>query len=149
MIELTDLTSSTRFEQLTDFLKNYMPDIRMKERHGDQITYVILDDAEHTRTFPKMLADLDENLARYHIKSYGLSNSSLEQVFLRVADEVKRIEDYERLSRWRRLVRWVRGRCRKTELHVEETQMENNAMEATDEQETFNSCLSGTYQSYV
>ncbi|CAF4064551.1 unnamed protein product [Rotaria sp. Silwood1] len=66
-----------------------MSDIRIKEEHDDQITYVTIDDVEHTKIVPKMLADLDENRNRYPIKSYGLSNSSLEQVFLRVADEKK------------------------------------------------------------
>jgi hypothetical protein len=80
-IELTTTDSSTNssihFDQLTDFLKTHMSDIRVKEQHGEQITYVVLDDIEHTKVFPRMLADLDENKAKFHIKSYGLSNSSL------------------------------------------------------------------------
>ncbi|CAF4771334.1 unnamed protein product, partial [Rotaria magnacalcarata] len=67
-----------------------MFDLNIKEEHGDQITYVIKDDVEHTKVFSVMLAELDENKTKYHIKSYGLSNSGLEQVFLRVADEITR-----------------------------------------------------------
>ncbi|CAF3567414.1 unnamed protein product [Rotaria sp. Silwood1] len=78
-----------QIECLTEFLESYMSDIRIKEEHGDQITYVTIDDVEHTKLFSKMLADLDENRNRYPIKSYSLSNSSLEQTFLRVADEKK------------------------------------------------------------
>ena len=92
-----------RFGKITEFLRKYMFDICIKEQHGNQITYVILDDAEHTKIFPIMLAELDENKKKYNIKSYGLSNSSLEQVFLRVADEIKRPEDYERLSFWKNI----------------------------------------------
>ncbi|CAF3663776.1 unnamed protein product [Rotaria sp. Silwood1] len=55
--------------------------LRFRQEHGDQITYVIIDDVEHTKIFSKMLADLDENRNRYPIKSYSLSNSSLEQAF--------------------------------------------------------------------
>lgn len=104
-IQLKTLSSKSddRFQDLTDFLKGYMSDIKVKEVHGDQVTYIILDDAEHTKVFPKMLQELDQNLQRFAIKTYGLSNSSLEQVFLRVADEVKRPEDYQRLSRWKQL----------------------------------------------
>ncbi|CAF4614838.1 unnamed protein product, partial [Rotaria magnacalcarata] len=76
--------------------------LNIKEEHGDQITYVIKDDVEHTKVFPVMLAELDENKTKYQIKSYGLSNSGLEQVFLRVADEITRPEDYERLSQWKK-----------------------------------------------
>ena len=105
--------SPGHFEQLTEFLQEYMPDIRVKEQHGDQITYVILDDAEHTRIFPDMLMDLDANKENFRIKSYGLSNSSLEQVFLRVAKETKRVEDYERLSRCRRFRNYLKQCCGK------------------------------------
>ena len=131
------------FERLTEFLKKYMPDIRVKEQHGDQITYVILDDVEHTRVFPKMLADLDENQAQYHIKSYGLSNSSLEQVFLRVADEIKRREDYERASCWKRMKTRIKGWFQKHQ-PKEEVQPEVKEEDEKDDQELFNTCLSGT-----
>jgi len=120
-----------------------MPDMRIKEQHGDQITYVILDDAEHTKIFPKMLADIDENKTKYHIKSYGLSNSSLEQVFLRVADEIKRPEDYERLSYWKRLINYIKGCFRKNQPIVEEIKEETNEEEINDNQEEFETGLSG------
>jgi len=128
-----------------------MSDIRVKEQHGDQITYIIIDDAEHTKIFPKMLMDLDRNKSKYHIKSYGLSNSSLEQVFLRVADEVKRLEDYERLSCWKKF----RNRIKKCfgkkdkEVEVEEENITNEEEEEStnsNDQEQFNSCLSGKIQ---
>jgi hypothetical protein len=80
-----------------------MFDISIKEQHGDQITYMIIDDVEHTKIFPIMLCELDGNKTKYCIKNYGLSNSSLEQVFLRVADEIKRPEDYECLSFWKKI----------------------------------------------
>lgn len=99
--------NSMRFIKLTEFLRQHVPDLAIKEQHGDQITYVLLDDAEHTREFPTMLAELEAHRKKYNIKSYGLSNSSLEQVFLRVADEIKRPEDYERESWWTRFrQRW-------------------------------------------
>ncbi|UJR30912.1 hypothetical protein I4U23_018422 [Adineta vaga] len=150
-IELNDMSSSVHLEQLTTRLKTHMPDIRVKEQHGEQITYVILDDAEHTKIFPKMLADLDENQALYHIKSYGLSNSSLEQVFLRVADEVKRPEDYERASCWKRMRTTIRGWCRKNP-PVQETPTEpkeEEEEETTDNQEQFDGCLSDEWSSYT
>ena len=95
--------NSLRFVKLTEFLRKYIFDIRIKEEYGDQITYIIIDDAEHTKVFPTMFADLNENKTKYDIKSYSLSNSSLEQVFLRVADEIKRPENYERLSHWKKV----------------------------------------------
>ncbi|CAF1375260.1 unnamed protein product [Rotaria sordida] len=95
--------NSIHFVKLTEFFRKFMFDIRVKEQHGDQIIYVLLDDAEHTKIFPTMLAEFDQNKTKYHIKTYGLSNCSLEQVFLRVADEIKRSEDYERLSCWKKI----------------------------------------------
>ena len=145
-----ETTNSDRFEQLTNFLKSYAADIRVKEYHGDQITYVILDDAEHTRMFPRMLADLDANKNQYRIKSYGLSNSSLEQVFLRVADEIKRPEDYERLSCWKRFVHRLRRCCcsccrRDKKQTVDEEQSAKT--EETNEEEPFQTPLNGRSRS--
>jgi len=150
-IELTTTDSNqnslNHFEQLTEYLKTHMHDIRVKEQHGDQITYVILDDAEHTKLFPRMLMGLDENKSKYHIKSYGLSNSSLEQVFLRVADEVKRPEDYERLSCWKKFTQRIK-RCfgrkiEENEVETNEKVEEEEEEEGNNDQEQFNSCLSG------
>jgi len=144
--------SSRHFDKLTEFLKTYISDIRIKEQHGDQITYIILDDAEHTKLFPKMLHDLDENKMKYHIQSYGLSNSSLEQVFLRVADEIKRPEDYERLSRWKKLKNRIKQCFRRKEEGTEQEQTEeeeenkdetNTEGNNSNDSELFNTGLSG------
>jgi hypothetical protein len=52
-IELNMIDSNAsppeHFQQLTEFLKTHMPDIRVKEQHGDQITYIIVDDIAHTK----------------------------------------------------------------------------------------------------
>ncbi|CAF3930645.1 unnamed protein product, partial [Didymodactylos carnosus] len=95
--------NSIRFSKLTDFLKSFISDIRVKEEHSDQITYVILDDNEHTKLFPDMLEQLEHKKELLKIKNFGLTNSSLEQVFLNVADEVKRLEDNKRPSVWKKL----------------------------------------------
>ncbi|CAF0889943.1 unnamed protein product [Didymodactylos carnosus] len=99
---------SGQFEKLTDFLKSFISDISVKEEHGDQITYVILDDEAHTRFFPEMLKQLDKRKELFRIKNYGLSNSNLEQVFLNVADEAKCVEDYERSSVWKKLALYIK-----------------------------------------
>ena len=138
-----DRSSPEHFEQLTEFLKGYMPDIRVKEKHGDQITYVILDDAEHTRIFPEMLMNLYTNKDNFGIKSYGLSNSSLEQVFLRVADETKRVEDYQRLSRWKRFRNYLKGCCGKKVQENETPPVEEDSQQTENEEELFTTALSG------
>jgi hypothetical protein len=132
------LMNSMRFVKVTEFLRTYMLDIGIKEQHGDQITYVLLDDAEHTKIFPTMLAELDATKEKYHIKSYGLSNSSLEQVFLRVADEIKRPEDYQRLSTWKKIQNRIKNLFKKNE--AENTTNENDN---DDDQIQMNSGLSG------
>ena len=128
IIELTsnEKSDETRFLKLTEFLRKFMFDISVKEQHGDQITYIIMDDVEHTKIFPMMLAELDENKSKYGIKNYGLSNSSLEQVFLRVADEIKRPEDYERMSSWKKFQNRMKKLCKKHENNENEIQDEAN-----------------------
>ncbi|CAF4578630.1 unnamed protein product [Rotaria socialis] len=136
---------SMLFQQLTDFLRRYMLDINIKEEHGDQITYVIKDDVEHTKVFPVMLAELDENKTKYHVKSYGLSNSGLEQVFLRVADEIKRPEDYERLSQWKKF----QNRTRKLFKKEDKPKNASLANENNDEQLQTNTGFSDEWGSHT
>ncbi|CAF2158124.1 unnamed protein product [Rotaria magnacalcarata] len=149
----SNTNSSTRFERLTAFLKSSMPDLRIKEQHGDQITYVILDDVEHTKIFPKILSDLDENKTNYHIKSYGLSNSSLEQVFLRVANEKKCTEDYEISSCWKRMAIRIKGWFGKNKLIEPKTNETINGQENNDDddddQALFHTRLSEEWSSYA
>ena len=139
----SDRNSATPFENLTAFLQSFISDIRVKEQHGDQITYLLVDDVKHTKIFPRMLAALDENKGKYHIKSYGLSNSSIEQVFLRVADEAKRLEDYKRISCWKRMKarskRWF-GQDENTD---EQNNNERTEEESVDDQESFDTGFSG------
>ncbi len=119
------------FAKLTEFLRKFMFDISIKEQHGNQITYVIIDDAEHTKIFPSMLAELDEKKTKYGIRNYGLANSSLEQVFLRVADEVKRPEDYERLSSWKKFqnhFKFYFKRLETNENEIQDEQIETNTI---------------------
>jgi energy-coupling factor transporter ATP-binding protein EcfA2 len=131
IIELTsdENKNSTRFAKLTEFLRKFMFDISVKEQHGDQITYVIIDDVEHTKIFPMMLSELDENKSKYYVKNYGLSNSSLEQVFLRVADEIKRPEDYERMSSWKKFQNRLKKVFKKQETNENEIQDETIPMD--------------------
>jgi hypothetical protein len=125
-----------------------MFDIRIKEQHGDQIVYVILDDAEHTKIFPSMLSELDENQNKYHIKSYGLSNSSIEQVFLRVANEIKRPEDYERISRWKKIKSHIKQLLGQNG-NNEEKKKEIDENENNDDQTQLNTGLSGKMKSQI
>ncbi|CAF3409538.1 unnamed protein product, partial [Rotaria sp. Silwood2] len=145
----SNTNSTTRFGYLTEFLKSYMSDIRIKEEHGDQITYIIIDDAEHTKIFPKMFADLDENRNQYHVKSYGLSNSSLEQVFLRVADEKKRPKDYKRLSRSKKMKILVKKCFGKNETKEEQNEDTTNEAENNNDQEQFNEYSTDEWSSYA
>ncbi|CAF4190784.1 unnamed protein product, partial [Rotaria magnacalcarata] len=73
------------------------------------------------------------------IKSYGLSNSGLEQVFLRVADEITRPEDYERLSQWKKFQNRLR-KLFQTEDAPKNASVEN---ENNDEHLQTNTGLSG------
>ncbi|CAF4573561.1 unnamed protein product, partial [Rotaria sp. Silwood2] len=145
----SNTNSTTRFGYLTEFLKSYMSDIHIKEEHGDQITYIIIDDAEHTKIFPKMFADLDENRNQYHVKSYGLSNSSLEQVFLRVADEKKRPKDYKRLSRSKKMKILVKKCFGKNETKEEQNEDTTNEAENNNDQEQFNEYSTDEWSSYA
>ncbi|CAF1005228.1 unnamed protein product, partial [Didymodactylos carnosus] len=135
---------SGQFEKLTGFLKSFISDISVKEEHGDQITYVILDDEAHTKFFPEMLKQLDKKKELFRIKNYGLSNSNLEQVFLNVADEAKCIEDYERLSVWKKLALRIK-KC----FGYKYVSSDMLVSEETNDQDISKKCLSDEWGVYA
>lgn len=139
----SDTDSSTSFECLTQFLKSYISDICIKEEFGNQITYTIIDDVEHKKLFPVMFAALDENKDRFQIKSYGLSSSTLDQVFLRVADEKKRKAEYELLTCGKRIKNRIKKCCRKNEMEQVNNDQNTNARETENNQEQVNEHLIG------
>jgi ATP-binding cassette subfamily A (ABC1) protein 1 len=69
------------------FINEWVPEAEMVESIGMEMTYQLPNDKGHTATYEKLFHDLDANLGSLGVLSYGVSDTTLEEVFLKVASE--------------------------------------------------------------
>ncbi|CAK1547173.1 unnamed protein product [Leptosia nina] len=72
-------------QQVTGFLRNYVPDVRENTNIGSELTYILPN--EHVSKFPEMLKKFEEERHNLKVSSYGLSVTSLEEVFMKAGAE--------------------------------------------------------------
>ena len=65
----------------TKFIQKYVPNARLLEQIGSEVIYVLpTDDPAVVKKFEQLFAVLDRYMAKLRIKSYGLSDTTLEEV---------------------------------------------------------------------
>ena len=65
----------------TKFIQKYVPNARLLEQIGSEVIYVLpTDDPAVVKKFEQLFAVLDRYMAKLKIKSYGLSDTTLEEV---------------------------------------------------------------------
>ncbi|KAL7030128.1 hypothetical protein ACKWTF_006533 [Chironomus riparius] len=80
---LTCVKTSTCNPQLvTHFLSKYIPEIEIETNIGTELSYVVSDN--YVSKFKIIFKDLEDNLEKLKIASFGLSLTTLEEVFLKV-----------------------------------------------------------------
>lgn len=70
---------------LTNMLKKYIPSIEVETDIGTELSYVLKQ--EYLHTFQNLLAELEENTHKYGISSYGITLSTLEEVFMSLGSD--------------------------------------------------------------
>lgn len=63
-------------------MQNYIPLIRFRSQIGTEAAFIIPNDWSHA--FPTMLSDLEKSMEELKIAEYGLSISSLDEVYIKV-----------------------------------------------------------------
>ena len=59
----------------------YIPNARLVEQMGLEIVYVLPSDEENSmKQFESLFAELDNNLKKLRISTYGISDTTLEEV---------------------------------------------------------------------
>ena len=66
---------------VTELLRKYIPDIKKESEIGTELSYLL--DDRNVLVFQNMLQDLEENSEQLNIESYGISLTTLEEVFLK------------------------------------------------------------------
>lgn len=67
--------------KVTDLLSQYIPDIEVETNIGFELTYVLKKD--YASRFKTIFADLETKLVELKIDSFGVSLTTLEEVFLK------------------------------------------------------------------
>ncbi|XP_078319655.1 phospholipid-transporting ATPase ABCA1-like isoform X1 [Crassostrea virginica] len=113
--EGADMIPGFSIDRLTAFIKRHIKEARMIEDTSTELVFQLPDDESELRKFENLFSDLERNHRTLGISSFGVSDTSLEEVFLRVAeqntqdelpDEVKRsrLEDLTDSGRFARPV---------------------------------------------
>lgn len=66
---------------VTNLLRTYLPDIKVEFDIGTELSYLL--DESNVSVFQSMLQDLERNSDALDIESYGISLTTLEEVFLK------------------------------------------------------------------
>lgn len=75
---------------LTSLLSKYIPDIQVETDIGSELSYVL--NEQYSSVFRSIFADIENNTEYLRITSYGVSLTTLEEVFLKVGSDSNMIE---------------------------------------------------------
>ncbi|KAJ8033307.1 ATP-binding cassette sub-family A member 1 [Holothuria leucospilota] len=77
-----DLCDSAK---VTQFLTSRVDGITLLKEVGSELVYQLPSTKEEKAKFPQLFRELDEQLTALHIRNYGVSDTNLEEVFLKVS----------------------------------------------------------------
>ena len=78
---IMDITLNCRPDNITQLLRKYIPDVEVFSHVGSELTYQL---SEHeSGKFEEMLHDLENNTTSLGVLSYGVSLTTLEEVFMK------------------------------------------------------------------
>ncbi|XP_071811381.1 phospholipid-transporting ATPase ABCA1-like isoform X2 [Apostichopus japonicus] len=72
---------------ITSFIQRFVPGVQLCENIGQEISYLLPFGAIKAGGFQNLFAQLEKHAKKLHIKNFGISDTSLEEVFLTVAEE--------------------------------------------------------------
>lgn len=72
------------------FLRHYIPDAELTESVGSEMTFILPTDQGQIARFPEMFQELERKLDSLGVSSYGVSDTTLEEVFLKLTTAAER-----------------------------------------------------------
>ncbi|XP_050748329.1 ATP-binding cassette sub-family A member 13 [Gymnogyps californianus] len=76
--------------QVTSLVQTHIPEAFLKENSGTELTYVIPEGADKT-SFKGLFQALDQSLHHLHVTGYGISDTTLEEVFLKLLQDSEKV----------------------------------------------------------
>ncbi|GJQ67966.1 hypothetical protein Trydic_g16721 [Trypoxylus dichotomus] len=83
-------------EKVTNLLKHHIPAIEVENNVGSELTYVLSE--EQSAVFEEMLSDLEDNSFKLGIDSYGISLTTMEEVFMKVGADHGQEEENDHIE---------------------------------------------------
>lgn len=77
-------------EKVTHLLQQYIPDIQADGDVGTELSYQLAE--ENSKRFHAMFTELEDRSVELGVDSYGISLTTLEEVFLKVGSDQSRLE---------------------------------------------------------
>ncbi|XP_035384179.1 retinal-specific phospholipid-transporting ATPase ABCA4 [Electrophorus electricus] len=71
-------------ESITSLVHHHVPEAKLIEMIGQELTYLLPDKGFKHRSYASLFRELEEMLADIGLSSFGISDSSLEEIFLKV-----------------------------------------------------------------
>ncbi|XP_032298475.1 ATP-binding cassette sub-family A member 13 [Coturnix japonica] len=76
--------------QVTSLVQTHIPEAFLKENSGTELTYVVPERADKT-SFKGLFQALDQSLHHLHVAGYGISDTTLEEVFLKLLQDSEKM----------------------------------------------------------
>ncbi|XP_009882105.1 PREDICTED: ATP-binding cassette sub-family A member 13 [Charadrius vociferus] len=76
--------------RVTSLVQTHIPEAFLKENNGTELTYVIPERADKT-SFKGLFQALDQSLHHLHVTGYGISDTTLEEVFLKLLQDSEKM----------------------------------------------------------
>uniref|UniRef100_W5N6N8 P-type phospholipid transporter n=1 Tax=Lepisosteus oculatus TaxID=7918 RepID=W5N6N8_LEPOC len=78
---------SVGIKNLNTLIKKHVPEARFLESIGQEITYILPYTGAQNGTFAQVFKELELEMSDLGISSYGISDTTLEEIFLKVAED--------------------------------------------------------------
>nr|XP_058969338.1 ATP-binding cassette sub-family A member 2-like [Pocillopora verrucosa] len=82
-------------KKVTNFIKSHVPAARLEQKTQQELTFILPDNSVKRGGFEIFFSDLEKKQSELGIDSFGLTDTALEEVFLKVTDVSSRDESEE------------------------------------------------------
>ncbi|XP_034068007.1 retinal-specific phospholipid-transporting ATPase ABCA4-like [Gymnodraco acuticeps] len=83
-IQTSDRQLDGNMESITALIKHHVPQARLIEAIGQELTYLLPNQNFQHRAYASLFRELEETLVDSGLSSFGVSDTSLEEIFLKV-----------------------------------------------------------------
>ncbi|KAM6919010.1 retinal-specific phospholipid-transporting ATPase ABCA4-like [Xenentodon cancila] len=107
-------------ENITSLIHHHVPEAKLIEMIGQELTYLLPNKGFKHRAYASLFRELEETLADMGLSSFGISDTSLEEIFIKVTAEGEAANNAATAEQW-----MLQGRKNGSKLGVEGDEEQN------------------------